>query len=156
MKEIGEKLQETRESIGVSVEEASEDLKIPKSQIEDVEAGNIKAFKDIFTLKQFIYDYSKYLGLNCEEMVDEFNEYLFDYTSKLSLEEIKKADENDKKLKEKVDKISSPYTVDHNQKKIIPPIIIWILIACVLAIAGYFVYDAVTDAPVKNDNSIIE
>ena len=155
MKEIGEKLKETRESIGVSIEEASEDLKISASEIESVEAGDVKAFKDIFALKQFIYDYSKYLGLNCEEMVDEFNEYLFDYTSKLSLEEIKKADETDKKMKAKVDKFSSPYTIEHNRKRIIPPIIIWILVACVICIAGYFVYDAYHKEPIKNDNNNI-
>ena len=86
MKEIGEKLKETRESIGISVEEAAEDLKMRPSQLEEVEAGNMNAFKDVFSLKYFIRDYSKYLGLNYENMVDEFNEYLFDYTSKLSLD----------------------------------------------------------------------
>lgn len=155
MKEIGEKLKETRESIGISIDEASEDLKMSISQIEDVETGNMKAFKDIFTLKQFIYDYSKYLGLDSDEMVDDFNEYLFDYTSKLSLEEIKKADEDDKNRKEKSDKVVSPYTIDHNRKKAIPPIIIWILVACFLGIVGYFVYDAVVDRP-TNTNNIIE
>ena len=50
MKEIGEKLKETRDSIGVTIEEVSEDLKVRPSQIEEVEEGNMKAFKDIFTL----------------------------------------------------------------------------------------------------------
>ena len=33
MKEIGEKLKEARESIGVSIEEVAEELKLPQSQI---------------------------------------------------------------------------------------------------------------------------
>ena len=91
MKEIGKQLKEARESMGISIEEASEDLKIRPSQIENIEAGNKEAFDDIFYLKYFIRDYAKYLGLNKEDLVDEFNEYLFDYTSKLSLDDIKQA-----------------------------------------------------------------
>ena len=91
MKEIGEALKEARENIGISVEEAANDLKLKPSQIENIESGNKDAFQDIYYLKYFIRDYSKYLGLNYEDMIDEFNEYLFDYTSKLSLDDIKNA-----------------------------------------------------------------
>lgn len=143
MKEIGERLKETRESIGISVEEVAEDLKMRPSQIDDVEAGNMNAFKDIFSLKYFVRDYSKYLGLNYENMVDEFNEYLFDYTSKLSLDDIRKAKKEDEKTKKP--KIVSPYTLEKKRKKIIPPIIIWILVLTVLGIVVYFVVDAVDD-----------
>jgi len=55
MKEIGLKLKEKREENGVSVEEAAEDLKLRPSQLENIEAGNQDAFKDIFYLKFFIY-----------------------------------------------------------------------------------------------------
>lgn len=157
MKEIGEKLKETRENIGISIEEAAEDLKVRPWQIEEAESGNMKAFKDIFSLKFFIRDYSKYLGLNYDEMVDDFNEYLFDYTSKLSLDEIKKANEDDKKIKIKGQRIVSPYTAEKKRKVIIPPVIIWVLIICVLVIAGYFIYDTIThDNANKNQNNIIE
>ena len=148
MKEIGERLKETRESIGISVEEAAEDLKMRPSQIEDVEAGNMNAFKDVFSLKYFVRDYSKYLGLDYENMVDEFNEYLFDYTSKLSLDDIRKAKKEDEKAKEP--KIVSPYTLEKKRKKIIPPIIIWIMIIMVLGIVVYFVVDAIND---NNENA---
>ena len=69
MKEIGEKLKETREEIGISIDEAAEDLKLRPSQIENIESGNLEAFKDVFYLKYFIRDYSKYLGLDYEKMV---------------------------------------------------------------------------------------
>lgn len=113
MKDIGLKLKEARESIGVSVEEVAEDLKVRASQIENIEAGNSDAFKDIFNLKYLIRDYSKYLGLNKEDLIDEFNEYLFDVTSRISLDDIKKA----KKERNDAKRIKSPYTID---KKSIP------------------------------------
>ena len=51
MKEIGETLKEARESIGVSVEEVAGDLKVRPSQIQNIEDGNMKAFKDILYVK---------------------------------------------------------------------------------------------------------
>ena len=124
MKEIGEKLKETRESMGISLEEAAEDLKLKTSQLKDIEEGNREAFKDIYYLKYFIRDYSKYLGLDYEEMVEEFNEFVFDYTSKLSIDDIKKANDKNKE-KKKVKKITSPYTIDKDTSKKIPkPVII--------------------------------
>ena len=38
VKEIGERLKETRESIGISIEEAAEDLKMRPTQIENIES----------------------------------------------------------------------------------------------------------------------
>ena len=135
MKEIGEKLREARESMGISVEEAAEDLKIKPSQLEDIELGNKEAFKDIFSLKYFIRDYSKYLGLNYEDMVDDFNEFLFDYTSKISIDDIKKASSKGKE-KNKVKKIVSPYTIDKEKEIKFPRyIIIGITILVIMIIA---------------------
>lgn len=145
MKEIGEKLKLARDSIGITVEEVAEDLKMRPSQIESIEEGNIESFKDIFYLKYFIRDYAKYLGLNHEDMVDEFNEYLFDYTSKISLEEIKKAKKKNKDKKdEPVKKIASPYTLSKRRKNTIAPFIIYIFIILLLIIIGYFVIQLVS------------
>ncbi len=113
MKEIGESLKEARENIGITIEEAANDLKLQPSQIEDIEEGNKDAFEDIMHLKYFIRDYAKYLGLNYEDLVDDFNEFLFDYTSRISLDDIKKARkqvENSKKKEE--NKVVSPYTYE--------------------------------------------
>ncbi len=136
MKEIGEKLREARESMGISIEEAAEDLKLRPSQIENIEEGNMEAFKDIFYLKYFIRDYSKYLGLDKDDMVDEFNEYLFDYTSKISLEDIKNARKEGKK--EDTKKIRSPYTIERKRGFYIPPIIIYLLIIGLISLIIYF------------------
>ncbi|MEG0825926.1 MAG: helix-turn-helix domain-containing protein [Bacilli bacterium] len=138
MKEIGEKLKEARESMGVSLDEAAEDLKLRPSQIENIEEGNIEAFKDVFYLKYFIRDYSKYLGLKYEDMVDEFNEFLFDYTSKISLSDIKNAQKKCVK-KEDVKKIASPYTMSKSRKPIMISTVIYIIIGILLIISGYFI-----------------
>lgn len=139
MKEIGEKLKEAREGMGVSLEEAAEDLKLRPIQIENIENGNIEAFKDVFYLKYFIRDYSKYLGLKYEDMVDEFNEFLFDYTSKISLKDIKEAQKKGIK-KEEVKKIASPYTMSTSKKPMFLSTFIYIAIVILLVVIGYFVF----------------
>ncbi|MDD3186943.1 MAG: helix-turn-helix domain-containing protein [Bacilli bacterium] len=136
MKEIGEKLKEAREGMGVSLEEAAEDLKLKPSQIEDIESGNIEAFKDVFYLKYFIRDYSKYLGLKYEDMVNEFNEFLFDYTSKISLKDIKEAQKNGIK-KEEEKTISSPYTASFSKKSCLPYIFMYVGIILVFTVTIY-------------------
>ena len=78
MKEIGQKLKDKREENGVSVEEVAEDLKMRPSQIEAIESGDKSRFDDSFVLKDFILEYSKYLGLDSEKILDEFNEYMFE------------------------------------------------------------------------------
>lgn len=140
LKEIGEALKEARENIGITIEEAANDLKLKPSQIEDLEEGNKDAFKDIIYLKYFIRDYSKYLGLNYEDMIDDFNEFLFDYTSRISLDDIKKARkkvENSVKNQEK--RVVSPYTYEKPSKFNLSPIIIYILIVVMISFCLYFV-----------------
>ena len=138
MKEIGERLKETRESIGVSIDEAAEDLKMRPKQIENLEAGNVEGFKDVFYLKYFIRDYAKYLGLDYEDMVDEFNEYLFDYTSKISVSDIKKARKKlNKKNKKQQKRIVSPYTLERKKSFFISPFVTYGIIILLLLVIGY-------------------
>lgn len=151
MKEIGNKLKETRESMGISLEEAAEDLKIRPAQLEYIEEGNKEAFKDVFYLKFFIRDYAKYLGLNYEEMVEDFNEFLFDYTSKISLDDIKNASKNVKKVK----KIKSPYTLEKKPKKQIPAYVIYGLVALVGCVIIYCLVLLITDKTNPKNNDII-
>lgn len=136
MNEIGERLKEARESMGISIEEASEDLKIKPSQLVDIEEGKREAFKDILYLKYFVRDYSKYLGLDYEAMVEDFNEFVFDYTSKISIDDIKKTtDKNNKKIK----KIVSPYTIDNEKKNKIPMSIIVGIVIVIICIITYVI-----------------
>ena len=110
MNEIGELFRVTREDAGVSILEASKDLDIKEVILENIEEGNIGCFKDIFVLKDYIYDYAKYLGINPDKIIDEFNEYMFEYTSKIPVKEIERQIEEQEAKHEKKE-IASPYTV---------------------------------------------
>ena len=88
MKELGEYLKRTRISNGVSLTEACEDLEFSTSHLENIESGNVRAFKDVYELKEDIKVYAKYLGLDSEKVIDEFNNFLFQHTSKISLDDI--------------------------------------------------------------------
>ena len=134
MKEIGLKLKTKREENGVSIEEAASDLKMRPSQLNSIEEGRKDDFNDVLSLILFIRDYAKYLGLDGEKLLDEFNEYLFEQTSKISLEDIEKA-KKEKEEKERNLKILSPYTLtkkDKNKRKIIILIIIILLIIAII------------------------
>ena len=135
MNEIGTMLKSTREDSGVSLEEASEDLKIKALILENIEEGNIGCFKDIFVLKDYISNYAQYLGLDPEKTIDEFNEYLFEYTSKIPVKAIEKAISN--KEKEDIgEKIISPYTITprrvNKTEKIILLVMVSVLVLLII------------------------
>lgn len=158
MKEIGARLKEAREDMGVSIEEAAADLKLRVSQLENIESGNLDAFKDVYYLKYFIRDYAKYLGLNYEDMIDEFNEYLFDYTSKISIDDIKKAKKklNKKQPKKEEEKrIASPYTLEHHSKFKVSPIVFYLCIAVVVFLASYFIFSNLDNAEEPETNDLV-
>ncbi len=111
MKELGEFLKETRENNGVSIEEASDDLEMESFLLENLEEGNVRAFKDVLSMKEKVKDYAKYLGLNPEEIIDEFNDFLFEHTSKISLSDILEAEKKSEKKEQDIKKIASPYTI---------------------------------------------
>lgn len=155
MKEIGAALKEAREEMGVSLEEVASDLKLRISQLEDIEAGNLDAFKDVFYLKYFIRDYAKYLGLNYEDMIDEFNEYLFDYTSKISIDDIRKAKEKIKKKQSKEEKrIVSPYTLERGHFITISPVLLYIGIVVVVFTISFLVFSFIDSNNSKKANEV--
>lgn len=148
MKEIGEILKEGREKNGVSIEEASEDLNYKVSQLEAIESGDFKLFKDIFLLKCMIMDYSKYLGLDTNSIMDDFNEFVFESTSKIPLDDIEKAS----KLKEDEEKIASPYTKKEEEKSKLP-LILGIILG-VLIIIFVIVYFYNKNQDIESSNNI--
>ena len=141
MKEIGEFLKSSRINNGVSIEEAAEDLNFSVTQLENIEDGNIRAFKDVFALRELVKEYGKYLGVETDSIVDEFNDFMFEHTSKISLDDIlearRLANQNDQEEK---NKIVSPYTRIRTPKirldKIkIKPLLITIIIVLILFIS---------------------
>lgn len=108
--DISEVLKSTREMSGLTLDEVSKDLEIPVLSLEQIEDGNIGAFKDIFVLKDYLESYAKYLGLDYEDVIDEFNEYMFEKTSKIPMEEIEKAVKEKEKEESESNRVASPYT----------------------------------------------
>lgn len=115
MKELGGYLKRTRISNGVSLTEACEDLDFSTTQLENIESGNIRAFKDVYELRDSIKSYAKYLGLDSDKIVDEFNVFLFQHTSRISLDDIRAAQKRKEELLEEK-RVKSPYTIEHKQK----------------------------------------
>lgn len=153
MKEIGAALKEQRENTGLSLEEVASDLKLRPSQIENIEAGNMDAFKDVFYLKYFIKEYAKYLGLSYDDLIDEFNEYIFDYTSKISLEDIKKAAKKESKKDKKQKRIASPYTIERRRRINFKIGLVIFLSIIALFLAGFIVKtisDTNNNKPIDN------
>ena len=73
LKEIGEFLKSSRIQNGISLEEAAEDLNFSVIQLENVEDGNVRAFKDVFILRELVKEYAKYLGVETDNIMDEFS-----------------------------------------------------------------------------------
>ena len=135
MNEIGELLRTTREDSGVSLEEASADLDIKTLILENIEDGNIGCFKDIFALKEDIRNYAKYLGLDSDKIIDDFNDYLFEVTSKIPVESIEKAmkeQQKDEQVQE--DKIVSPYTASKEKTNSKLFILLYVAIALLIVL----------------------
>ena len=149
MKEIGEELKQLRKKSGVDLEEASHDLNISEIELECIEAGNAKAFKDIYELKEKVRLYAKYLGVKEDRINDEFNDFLFEKTSKISLDDVKKIKEKKKKEKEEVndDRVSSPYTKIKVNKFEVAPLVFGVIAILFIALVLYIVLKVV-----KNDS----
>lgn len=151
MKELGEYLKDKRKENGVGLEEAAEDLNLTRDDIENIEAGNIRAFRDVLKLKVMVKDYAKYLGLDSEKVVDEFNDFLFEHTSKISLEDILEAKQ---KKEEEEKEIVSPYTKStkkhfniENLLKLKPLFIILFIVLVLILIIFIYIKIASNDEP---------
>lgn len=145
MNEIGCLLKSARETSGVSLEEASADLKIRSAVLNNIEEGNMGCFKDIFELKDYIREYSKYLGINPDKMVDDFNEYMFEATSKIPVKEI----ENQIKEKNKMEatgeiRIMSPYTDNKSRYKTKNYLLLYLLVIVLVALVIFWSVKQIT------------
>ena len=137
MKEIGLEFKQKREKGGLSASEVAEDLNVDISDIECLENGVKEHFSNIYSLKDLIGAYAKYLGLDEKKLLDDFNEYMFSQTSRISLDDIEKAKEM---MEKKKNDISSPYTkITKNKKKIILCFICILVFLLVVFFASYII-----------------
>ena len=148
MKELGEYLKQTRISNGVSITEACEDLDFSTSHLENIESGNVRAFKDVYELKNSIKLYAKYLGLDSDKVVDEFNNFLFQYTSKISLDDIAAAQKR-KEAEEK--KVKSPYTKEYKEKINVWPFVYAAIGFILFIVILYLVISNINRVPKRTD-----
>lgn len=143
MEEIAELLKEAREESGIDLEEVSKDLGISEIILDNIEDGKIGAFKDIFILKGYISSYAKYLGLDSEKILEEFNEYIFEYTSKIPVKEIEKSIELIAKESE-TEKVISPYTATKQKSKKFIYIVIYLLILILVILTIFWSVNQIT------------
>lgn len=150
MKELGEYLKQTRVGNGVSITEACEDLELSTSQLENIESGNVKAFKDIYELRDYIKLYAKYLGLNSDKVLDEFNNFLFQHTSKISLDDIVAAQKK-KESEQESRKIKSPYTKEYKEKFNYMPIVYFITGVLLIVLIIFIILNFINKEPKRTN-----
>ena len=155
MKEIGESFKEARETIGISKEEVIKDLELTESQLDNLEDGNINAFKDVFFLKETIRKYAKYLNLNEDEIMDKFNDFMFGYTSRIPIEDIleQTREINILERQNEENKIVSPYTLKR-KKNNLKYIIIYVVSVIVLVILVILIVKYLTDKKIETKTYI--
>jgi len=156
LNELGKKLLEKREELGIGIEEVAEDLKLKQVQVEAIESGDISSFKDVFYLKYILKEYAKYLGLVENEIVDEFNEYFYTETSKIPIDEIERVSKQRQKEKNREKRVTSPYTIGDIKKSKIIPIIIGLIIF-ILVLSIILIYTSIKQSSsYYNDLSYLE
>ena len=138
MGDIGNELKTARLASSVSLEEAASDTEIPETALEQIEEGSIGSFKDIFKLKEYLKIYAKYLGLDQEKIIDDFNEYMFEYTSKIPVKDLERAiEEKERELENTVPigiETVSPYLKpkeDNSKKKMLITVIVIIVLVAI-------------------------
>jgi len=92
MKDIGNFLRERREERGISLIEIEKDLRIRKKYLQALEEGNIDAIPGKTYLIGYLRNYSKYLGIDEENINQIIQTYNNLEKQKVNLEETKKKD----------------------------------------------------------------
>jgi len=133
--EVGDTLRNSREVSGVTLEEVSADLDIPVILLEQIEDGNMGAFKDVFELKEYIKKYAKYIGLDPNEVLDVFNTFMFEHTSKIPMDKIEEAVKEAALEEAKDNRVASPYTKAIPKIKTTPYIIALVIAIIIMIIA---------------------
>jgi len=149
MKELGAYLKSEREENGISIDEAALDLGFKDDELDNIEAGNTRAFKDIYELRDMIKKYAKYLGLDVKKVAAEFNDFLFEHTSKISIEDIVAAS----KKQEENRTIQSPYTKEVKKKIDMAPIVLCVLICIFIGLVVYLLIGAISSGSQNKKSS---
>ena len=87
LKELGSRLKDERERQGLTIEQIMEITKVSRVNINAIESGNSKEFPHEVYAKGFIKTYAKALGLDAEEIGEEFSRIMGSGTTTESAEE---------------------------------------------------------------------
>lgn len=68
---FGQQLKEAREQLGLSIEDAVHETRIPAARIRMLESGNFAGFGSMTYARSFIRSYSEYLGLDASRILNE-------------------------------------------------------------------------------------
>ncbi len=72
MSELGERLRSTRESLGLSLEDVSGEIRIRPKYLQALEDGRFSDLPGRVTTKGFLRNYARYLGLNPDEILEMY------------------------------------------------------------------------------------
>src|SRR5437588_12931777 len=70
---LGEELRREREIRGISLKEIADATKISKRFLEAIERNDHRTLPAPVFTRGFIREYARYLGLNCDEIVNRYN-----------------------------------------------------------------------------------
>ena len=74
MEEIGRTLRETRERLGLTLEEAERTLRIRASRLETLERGEFDSLPSETQARGFLHNYAEFLGIDPEEILRRYDE----------------------------------------------------------------------------------
>ncbi len=72
---VGKRLKEKREELGLSIEDIEENIKIRKKYIIALENDNYEEIPGLVYARAFLKNYSSFLGLDAEEILEEFDRW---------------------------------------------------------------------------------
>lgn len=76
MEDIGRALKERRESLGLTLEEVERSTRIRTNRLEALEEGAFDSLPSEVQLRGFLRNYSDYLGLDPEDLLDDYEDAL--------------------------------------------------------------------------------
>ncbi len=74
MEEIGRTLRETRERLGLTLDEAERTIRIRASRLETLERGEFDSLPSEVQARGFLHNYAEFLGLDPEELLRRYDE----------------------------------------------------------------------------------
>ncbi|ACS80045.1 helix-turn-helix domain-containing protein [Maridesulfovibrio salexigens] len=126
LKELGSRLKDERKRQGLTMEQIMEITKVSRVNITAIESGNQKEFPHEVYAKGFIKTYAKALGLDAEEIGDEFSRIMGSGTTE-SADDV-------------VETVQPDYSAD-TKKSPVGTIILILLLAGVVGGLVYYLHD---------------